>query len=277
LPSGGPASTPPLAPGSKWGVTATQSPPQRPGSPVPAPAPAPPGRPSWRPVPGLWGRTLVAALALLAGYLVLRGPVADLFSGLLERMAVTEKAEEVDVDVLVLELTPDDAPLEFGSRDGTEDGPVRALQVMLTELGFDPGTPDGVFGAGTEEAVRTFQQSQIGLEATGRADEVTINVIRRVFSGRDLETGTGEITEEVENFDPGGDIDDPLNPENSGTDPLDPDGLDGVEGFDGTDPLGATDPDPAAVPDGEDGLDFTGVDGDVGDVELPGGLEGAPD
>jgi peptidoglycan hydrolase-like protein with peptidoglycan-binding domain len=62
---------------------------------------------------------------------------------------------------------------------------VEALQRILIELGFDAGVPDGVFGAGTETAVRSFQQSQIGLTADGRADEVTINVLLRVFTGRD--------------------------------------------------------------------------------------------
>lgn len=226
---------------------------------------------------------------MLVAFLVLRGPVTDLFSGLLERMAVTEKAEEVDVDALVLELSPDDAPLEFGSRDDSETGPVRALQLMLAELGFDPGTPDGVFGGGTEEAVRTFQQSQIGLEATGRADEVTINVIRRVFSGRDPEPTAGEITEDVENFDPGGDIDDPLAPDGSDTDPDGTPGTDGSgetgdtgddligdDGTPGTDGSGETG-DTGDDLIGDDGTDFTGVDGGTGDVELPDGVEGAPE
>lgn len=217
----------------------------------------------------MWGRTLLAAFALLVGFLLLRGPVGDLVGGLLDQMAVSEKAEEVDVDVLVLELTPDDAPLEFGSRDGSETGPVRALQLILTELGFDPGIPDGVFGAGTEEAVRTFQQSQIGLEATGRADEVTINVIRRVFSGRELDVETEPVTEDLEDFDPGGDIDDPLNPDAVGgtEDPLG----DGTEGTETTDTTDTTAPDPG-------GLGSDGVGGDSGESgELPSGDDGVPD
>jgi len=131
----------------------------------------------------MWGRTLLAALAVLIAFFVLRGPVESMIGGLIDRMAVSVPIEEPDVNELVLRLGPEDAPLEFGSRDDTNDGPIDALQRMLALLGFDPGAPDGLYGGGTEEAVRLFQQGQIGLDATGVADEVTITVLLRVFSG----------------------------------------------------------------------------------------------
>jgi peptidoglycan hydrolase-like protein with peptidoglycan-binding domain len=127
-------------------------------------------------------------------FLVFRDPISGLVGDLIGKMAFTEKAPEIDVNQLALQISPADAPLEFGSRDDPADdevGPVEALQRILLELGFDAGVPDGVFGAGTETAVRSFQQSQIGLTADGRADEVTINVLLRVFTGRDP---TGALT-----------------------------------------------------------------------------------
>jgi membrane-bound lytic murein transglycosylase B len=36
---------------------------------------------------------------------------------------------------------------------------VKEMQVLLTALGFDPGEPDGIVGARTRSAVRTYQQS----------------------------------------------------------------------------------------------------------------------
>jgi membrane-bound lytic murein transglycosylase B len=35
-----------------------------------------------------------------------------------------------------------------------------AAQIALSRLGFDPGAPDGVIGAGTRKALRAWQQSR---------------------------------------------------------------------------------------------------------------------
>ena len=47
-------------------------------------------------------------------------------------------------------------PLKRGSRGNA----VRTLQLMLGHAGFDPGTPDGVYGRRTVRAVRSFQKSK---------------------------------------------------------------------------------------------------------------------
>ena len=39
---------------------------------------------------------------------------------------------------------------------GSKGDDVRALQLRLQELGYDPGTPDGIYGSGTKEAVKAF-------------------------------------------------------------------------------------------------------------------------
>ena len=47
-------------------------------------------------------------------------------------------------------------PLKRGSRGDA----VRTLQLMLGHQGFDPGTPDGIYGRKTVRAVKAFQKSR---------------------------------------------------------------------------------------------------------------------
>ena len=65
--------------------------------------------------------------------------------------------------------TPDGpANGEFGRlpwQGGGEDR-IRAVQVALNALGFDAGSPDGIFGNSTSEAIRQYQ-AQAGLAETG--------------------------------------------------------------------------------------------------------------
>lgn len=51
---------------------------------------------------------------------------------------------------------------------------VRALQQALADKGFPPGSIDGVFGAGTDAAVRAFQRSEGDLLADGQAGPRTL-------------------------------------------------------------------------------------------------------
>lgn len=52
------------------------------------------------------------------------------------------------------------------SKYGSRGGEVTQIQQRLQELGYDPGTADGIFGARTQQAVIAFQQDQ-GLDADG--------------------------------------------------------------------------------------------------------------
>ena len=52
----------------------------------------------------------------------------------------------------------------------------RAIQTLLNAGGFDAGTPDGVWGNGSRNAMRAFQE-QNGLSATGAPDRATLEAL----------------------------------------------------------------------------------------------------
>jgi len=52
----------------------------------------------------------------------------------------------------------------------------RAIQEMLNAAGYDSGTPDGVWGAGSMRALEAFQTAE-GLPATGTPDAVTLRAM----------------------------------------------------------------------------------------------------
>ena len=56
---------------------------------------------------------------------------------------------------------------------------VAELQASLAQLGFDPGTVDGLFGTETEHALRDFQLN-CGLEPSGTVTRATLTELRRL-------------------------------------------------------------------------------------------------
>ncbi len=74
-------------------------------------------------------------------------------------------------------------PADTVLRPGDSGEEVVALQQALIELGYDPGQPDGDYGAATEEAVASFQQDQ-GLESDGVAGPTTIEAINTALAER---------------------------------------------------------------------------------------------
>ena len=52
----------------------------------------------------------------------------------------------------------------------------RAIQTILNAGGFNAGTPDGVWGTGSRDALRAFQE-QNGLPATGAPDRATLEAL----------------------------------------------------------------------------------------------------
>lgn len=65
-------------------------------------------------------------------------------------------------------------PLKF--RRGDKGPFIVDIQAMFAKLGFDPGEPEGVFVAKTEDAVRVFQ-SEYGLPVTGIIDAKTLKFL----------------------------------------------------------------------------------------------------
>lgn len=72
---------------------------------------------------------------------------------------------------------PEDTTLE----PGDEGDSVELMQEALAALGYDVGTPDGIFGPGTEEAVKQFQADS-GLEADGIAGPATLAALNEALA-----------------------------------------------------------------------------------------------
>lgn len=98
----------------------------------------------------------------------------------------------------VVEVIPDSYPGELS--EGSTGADVTALQTRLNRIAINyPAIPfirqiDGVYGAGTENAVRAFQQS-FGLPATGVTDENTWYRIIYIYTAV---TRLAELTSEGE-------------------------------------------------------------------------------
>jgi localization factor PodJL len=58
---------------------------------------------------------------------------------------------------------------------------VTRAQTLLNQLGYDAGTPDGLMGARTREAIKSFERKN-GLEETGQATMPPIAKLERLTS-----------------------------------------------------------------------------------------------
>jgi hypothetical protein len=56
------------------------------------------------------------------------------------------------------------------------DGNLKKAQQLLTDKGYQPGTPDGIFGSKTELALKQYQKDN-GLPQTGVIDEATAKAL----------------------------------------------------------------------------------------------------
>ncbi len=68
---------------------------------------------------------------------------------------------------------------------------IRKMQKTLNEKGFDVGTPDGLMGPRTKEALIQFQRSE-GLAATGKVDQKTMQALRQGQESSDMIGQTGD-------------------------------------------------------------------------------------
>ena len=80
---------------------------------------------------------------------------------------------------IVLALMPLTALADLSRGDRGED--VKELQKLLFETGWLFEEPDGIFGKNTEAALISFQKF-MGLNANGRADSATMQLLRQSWS-----------------------------------------------------------------------------------------------
>ncbi|WP_206455566.1 peptidoglycan-binding protein [Aurantimonas marina] len=73
----------------------------------------------------------------------------------------------------------EDVPIHTSSIDMTRA--VRNIQAILIKLGYEPGAPDGIAGAQTTEAIKSFQK-EAGLQPTGDINE---SLIRALLARKD--------------------------------------------------------------------------------------------
>ncbi len=77
---------------------------------------------------------------------------------------------------------------------------VRRIQTRLNQLGFDAGTPDGLYGQGTRNAIRAFQ-SQRGFPVTGEPSEQLLARLEQAASADSAQTPTSTASKSDENPD----------------------------------------------------------------------------
>jgi peptidoglycan hydrolase-like protein with peptidoglycan-binding domain len=121
--------------------------------------------------PGATGEAVRELQQALKGLGYDPGPVDGQFGGATEAaVKAFQKAQEITVDGIVGDITwlnIDEADMSDPTiRRGSTGNPVRRAQKRLTLAGYDTGGVDGIFGAGTEAAVRRLQRDR-GLTVDG--------------------------------------------------------------------------------------------------------------
>lgn len=97
---------------------------------------------------------------------------------------------------------PEATPIAKGANDFDDSEDIKDIQFRLIELGYLTGATDGIFGAGTETALKEFQEKN-GLEATGIADEPTLtalessNAVSKYGQEEKVETASATQGEEL--------------------------------------------------------------------------------
>ena len=102
---------------------------------------------------------------------------------------LTETTPAAPTDDAPTFTLPEGTKLQRGASVGESDLTVSTdpeliadLQRALTSAGYDPGTPDGVFGQNTEDAVVAFQQAN-GLSLDGIVGPDTADALNRAVAG----------------------------------------------------------------------------------------------
>jgi len=113
------------------------------------------------------------------------GPIDGIYGGLTESavsqyqsansQTTTGTVTQALLDLLATNSSSPDVLLEVGSR-GAE---VQALQELVRNVGFSPGPIDGIFGSGTERAIRRFQGVH-GLPGDGAVNQQTLDKMHEI-------------------------------------------------------------------------------------------------
>lgn len=83
---------------------------------------------------------------------------------------------------------------------GSTGDDVKALQTNLNLLGYNAGTPDGIFGNGTKNAVISFQKVY-GLSADGIAGTNTLDAISTTVNRKNKNIlSKGQVSNDVKNL-----------------------------------------------------------------------------
>ena len=96
--------------------------------------------------------------------------------------------------VILSALTP--LSLAASLRNGSRGDDVIALQKKLKNWGYYTGNVDGIFGSGTEQAVKYFQRKN-GLTADGIVGPATANALGLTLSGGSSSSGTSSSSGDV--------------------------------------------------------------------------------
>ncbi|WP_306252684.1 peptidoglycan-binding protein [Parvularcula sp. IMCC14364] len=95
-------------------------------------------------------------------------------------LSLFESPDEILKDSVVEgESLPADPPP--GLAPGAVGSEVKDIQEKLVQLGYPAGTPDGVFGRKTSQALILFQHD-FGLEQTGVADDATVDALNEAVA-----------------------------------------------------------------------------------------------
>ena len=80
------------------------------------------------------------------------------------------------INLMILAMLLNGGGADALSKYGSRGDEVTQIQTRLAELGYDPGTADGIFGSRTQAAVRAFQQDY-GLAVDGIVGDNTLRAL----------------------------------------------------------------------------------------------------
>jgi peptidoglycan hydrolase-like protein with peptidoglycan-binding domain len=112
------------------------------------------------------GVVLIAAISGIVIFLKRRKNTSDAFAEL-----------DKTVDQGSVATTSSSSTSSSTLKKGSKGDAVKALQTKLSKLGYKVGTIDGIFGSGTEAAVKAFQKAK-NLTVDGIAGAATLSALK---------------------------------------------------------------------------------------------------